>query len=155
MPMKLSITTIPKPLLMEEPQNVSIEKVMIGHLNLNELALTINQLNREKGFYEEPEELRALVKEYGNPKIVTYMEKLLFSNRISLMHSELSEGLEGDRKDLMDDHLPHLPSREVELADALIRILDAAGAYKIDIARAVEEKLNYNRTRPYKHGKTY
>src|SRR5690606_34482374 len=40
---------------------------------------------------------------------------------IALMHSELSEALEGIRKNSNDDHLPHRKSVEVELADTLIR----------------------------------
>src|SRR4051812_7282747 len=41
----------------------------------------------------------------------------LFPTRIALCHSELSEALEGHRKNLMDDHLPHRKMAEVELAD--------------------------------------
>jgi len=66
---------------------------------------------------------------------------------IALMHSELSEVLEGVRKDKMDDHLPHRKSEEVELADVLIRIFDYAGAYDLDLSGALFEKLNYNKTR--------
>lgn len=47
----------------------------------------------------------------------------------------------------MDDHLPHRPMAEVELADALIRILDFAGMKGYDLGGAVREKLDYNRTR--------
>lgn len=66
---------------------------------------------------------------------------------LALIHSEISECLEGLRKDLMDDHLPHRKMAEVELADALIRILDFAGFKGYDVAGAVLEKLAYNRTR--------
>lgn len=45
-----------------------------------------------------------------------------------LVVSELSEAMEGHRKDLMDDKLPHRKMAEVELADALIRLLDIAGS---------------------------
>lgn len=48
-----------------------------------------------------------------------------------LVVTELAEAAEGARKDLMDDHLPHHRMFEVELADALIRLLDMAGAYQI------------------------
>ncbi|HYE38179.1 hypothetical protein [Methylocaldum sp.] len=70
-----------------------------------------------------------------------------FSNKLALIHSEISEALEGDRKNLYDTHLPQFPMRDVELADALIRILDLAEAYNIDIAKATIEKLKYNRRR--------
>jgi NTP pyrophosphatase (non-canonical NTP hydrolase) len=66
---------------------------------------------------------------------------------IALMHSELSEMLEGERKDKMDDHLPHRKSAEVELADLFIRGLDYAGAYGFDLAGAIREKLEYNAKR--------
>lgn len=68
--------------------------------------------------------------------------------KIALIHSELSEGLEGARKNKMDDHLPDRPSLEVELADALIRIFDLAGGLDLDLAGAVIEKLRYNAIRP-------
>lgn len=62
----------------------------------------------------------------------------------ALMHSELTEAFEGERKDLMDDHLPHRKSVEVELVDALIRIFDYAGEHQLDLQGAYEEKLAYN-----------
>jgi len=70
-----------------------------------------------------------------------------FGELIALMHSELSEALEADRKDLMDDKLPHRHGREVELADAVIRIMDCAGGMGMDIGGAIMEKLDYNRKR--------
>ena len=73
--------------------------------------------------------------------------KALFPVRIALCHSELSEALEGDRKNLMDDHLPHREMAEVELADAVIRIFDLAGAMGYDLGSAIEEKLTYNAQR--------
>ena len=70
-----------------------------------------------------------------------------FSNKLALIHSEISEAMEGDRKGLMDDHLPHRPMREVELADAVIRIFDLAGAYGMDLGGAIAEKMAYNSER--------
>lgn len=70
-----------------------------------------------------------------------------FSNKLALIHSEISEAMEGDRKALKDDHLPHRDMREVELADALIRIFDLAGAYGMDIGGALAEKMIYNARR--------
>lgn len=72
---------------------------------------------------------------------------LHFSNKLCLIHSEISESMEGDRKGLMDDKLPHREMREVELADAVIRCFDLAGGYGMDLPGAIAEKLAYNATR--------
>lgn len=66
---------------------------------------------------------------------------------LMLIVSEIAEAMEGDRKDLMDDHLPHRKMLEVELADAAIRIFDLAGREGLDLGGAIDEKLAYNRNR--------
>ena len=66
---------------------------------------------------------------------------------LCLVHSEISEAMEGDRKNLMDDKLPHRKMLEVELADALIRIFDIAGAKGLDLGGAIAEKRAYNAVR--------
>lgn len=63
---------------------------------------------------------------------------------ICLMHSELSEAMEGERKNLMDDKLPHRKMAEVEMADAVIRIFDYCGGFGYDLAGAIAEKSAYN-----------
>lgn len=83
--------------------------------------------------------------------------------KLSLIHSEISEALEGHRKDLMDDKLGHRKAIEVELADAVIRICDLAGYLKLDLEGAIYEKLEYNKkredhkleNRAKEHGKKY
>ena len=76
--------------------------------------------------------------------------EMLFLNhgeRFMLMVSEISEAMEGKRKNLMDDKLPHRQMVEVELADLLIRVFDYAGDNNLDLGGALVEKLEYNRHR--------
>lgn len=86
----------------------------------------IHQQNREMGWWDNPREMGTL---------------------LCLVHSEISEAMEGERKGLMDDHLPHRPMLEVELADAMIRIMDIAASRDLDLAGAIVEKVDYNRKR--------
>lgn len=66
---------------------------------------------------------------------------------LCLIHSEISEAMEGERKGLQDDKLPHRKMAEVELTDALIRIFDYAAAHGYDLQGAFDEKMAYNAVR--------
>jgi hypothetical protein len=79
--------------------------------------------------------------ETGQPRQRNVGEMLM------LVTSELAEALEGDRKDLMDDKLPHRKMFEVEIADAFIRLFDICGGKKLDLGGAFVEKMAYNLTR--------
>ena len=74
--------------------------------------------------------------------------KALVAQKLMLAVSELAEAMEGHRKGLMDDKLPHRQMLEVECADLMLRLCDLAGALNLDLGGAVEEKLEFNRTRP-------
>lgn len=75
---------------------------------------------------------------------------------IALMHSELSEALEGLRHgNPPDEHIPQHRSLGVELADAVIRIFDTAEAEGIDLGAVIRDKHAFNEGRPYKHGKGF
>lgn len=73
--------------------------------------------------------------------------KLWVTTKLMLIVSEVSEAMEGHRKDLADDKLPERRMLEVELADALIRIADLAGGLGMDLGGAVAEKLAFNQSR--------
>jgi len=121
---------------------------------LNELAnkAYTNALNH--GFYEEADDRNVLQK-------------------LMLIVSELGEACEAHRKvhraDLgkfkafnKDERILHFTflfedlikdSFEDEIADTIIRLFDLCGFMGIDIDKFVELKMQYNETRPYKHGK--
>ncbi len=68
---------------------------------------------------------------------------------IALMHSELSEALEAMRKNGTRDEIAE------ELADCCIRIFDYCGAYDIDLGATLFKKMEFNKTRPHRHGKKF
>lgn len=77
---------------------------------------------------------------------------------IALIHSELSEALEEYRL-LGDDSFEMTYAVDgkpegffVELADAVIRILDFADWSEIDIGAIIKDKIEFNSTRSYRHG---
>lgn len=73
---------------------------------------------------------------------------LWIATKLMLVVTEVAEAMEGHRKNLADDKLPHRPMLEVELADAVIRCFDLAGGLDFDLAGAVMEKLAFNQQRP-------
>jgi NTP pyrophosphatase (non-canonical NTP hydrolase) len=70
-----------------------------------------------------------------------------FGELIALIHSEVSEAMEGYRTDKLDEHIQHHQSVTVELADALVRIFDLAGGFNLPLGLAFAEKLKYNQDR--------
>lgn len=83
-----------------------------------------------------------------------------FGEKIALIHSELSEALEHHRNDkrvdeVWEDYNGKPDGVPIELADAVIRIMDICGFYNIDLAHVIQQKMDYNATRPAKHGRLY
>lgn len=106
--------------------------------SVNDLQLTCHGLSCEAGWWgPHAQQATGL----ASPTSQDVAEKLL------LIHSEISEAVEGRRKNLQDDHLPHRKMFDVELADAVIRIFDLAGALRIDLSGALVDKLIYNTKR--------
>lgn len=120
---------------------------------LTEFSHRIYSDNLAKGFYDDEMAIRLHLSK-DPTKHQSYI-KSVRAQRLALVTSEISEALEADRKNLMDDHLPQYYGFDVELADALIRILDLCGANNVDIGKVVRDKLAYNKSRPYRHGKAY
>lgn len=66
---------------------------------------------------------------------------------LMLVVTEIAEAMEGHRKSLPDDHLPDFSMLTVELADAIIRILDLAGGLNLPLGQALYHKVLYNTQR--------
>jgi NTP pyrophosphatase (non-canonical NTP hydrolase) len=99
-----------------------------------------------------------------------------FGDYIALLHSEVSEALEAYRDHKLEDatgqatpifaddedHMGNVVQRGwnppkpegvgSELADVLIRLLDMADLYGIDLEAEYQRKMAFNWTRPYRHG---
>ncbi len=96
---------------------------------------------------EEVGDLASFIRNPCGDHIPVLLLKALVAQKLCLIHSEISEAIEGHRKNLMDDKLPHRKMIEVELADAVIRIFDLAGAMEMDLGGAIAEKMAYNESR--------
>lgn len=88
-----------------------------------------------------------LAKHAGWHDNADYTDKREVATKLALIHSEVSEALEAHRKGDADSHLHHRSGIEVELADAVIRIFDLAGALHLNLGATMIEKLAWNAQR--------
>jgi hypothetical protein len=102
-------------------------------LGLRDAQKLAHKTATDAGWYRDPETGQPIERNFGEV--------------IALMHSELSEALEADRRGLNDDKLPHRDGREVDFADCILRILDTAAALGLDVAGALIEKNRFNKVR--------
>jgi NTP pyrophosphatase (non-canonical NTP hydrolase) len=124
---------------------------------INQLAKEVHQNARDKGFFEKEKNIGEM---------------------LAIIHSEVSEALEADRKDryvnrneagdinLLCDvpdsaffksffEADYKNTFEDELADIVIRVMDLAAFKGIDLEAHIKAKMRYNSMREKYHGKKY
>jgi NTP pyrophosphatase (non-canonical NTP hydrolase) len=123
---------------------------------INKLSKKVHQNAKDKGFFD-------------NEKNIGEM--------LCLIHSEVSEALEADRKDkyfnkgfLKIDEVISIEDEtafmwkfgnhvkdtfEDELADIMIRVMDLAEFKGINLEKHIKAKMRHNSNRDHKHGKKY
>ena len=106
--------------------------------NLKNLQEIVHKIAKEKGFYDDIDQNESPVFFYWF--VVTHL---------MLIVTEISEGVEGFRKGGDFNNL------DEELADAIIRICDLAEFLRYDLDKAVQKKIEINKTRPHKHNKRF
>lgn len=109
---------------------------LVAHgMALQAMADSIHASNKAAGWWTSPQ---------GDD--VT-KNPLAFVAKAALVMREASEAIEADRCGSMDDKLPHMPGRVVELLDTIIRALDLLGAVDGDVFGAYIEKSIFNSKR--------
>ena len=125
---------------------------------LNELANEIHKTAVEHGWWNPApsfgevvalchSELSEALEEHRADRPMVYADQIVEA-------SELDDGLEMQRttdlRQFSPDDKPE--GIAVEMADCLIRILDWAAHEGVDMDAVVRAKMDYNKTRPYRHG---
>lgn len=104
---------------------------------INDLAEECHKISKEHGFWPEGKERN-------------------FGESLCLVHSEISECLEGMRKgNIADEHCPKFSSCEIEISDAIIRLMDLCHGMGYDLGGALIAKMEFNRGRAMLHGKAF
>lgn len=106
-------------------------------MHISSLAAAVHQSAKEHGWWEQERS---------------------FGDMMVLIHSEVSEAIEEYRKGYEPHEIYYVDGSSkpegipIELADVIIRVLDACAWYGIGIEAALAEKHSYNQKRPHRHG---
>lgn len=138
-------------------------------MNINELIQKVHQNAKDHGWWDEPRSMAELLclihsevsealeedRNHRKPGETYYSGKSNSSMRMgsmsfSTLFSETPRiDFDSTGEKIMIAKPEGIPS---ELADIVIRVMDICGMYGIDLEKAILEKMEYNRTRPMRHG---
>ena len=128
-------------------------------MKINEISKEIHQNNIDKGFWEDKE-----TKNVGEllMLVVSELSEALEAHRknkhANITGFEMEKGyhVHGDKLNFEESFQVHIKDTfEDEIADAVIRLFDVASGLDFDLEFFIRHKLDYNKTRPYKHNKKY
>lgn len=128
-------------------------------MKINEISKEIHQNNIDKGFWEDKDtknvgELLMLVVSELSEALEAH-RKHKFAN-INGFEMEKGYHVHGDKLNFEQSFQLHIKDTfEDEIADAVIRLFDIASGLDFDLEFFIRHKLDYNKTRPYKHNKKY
>jgi len=120
----------------EENRTVVIKEPNMDELTIKQLVTESHSTAKSKGWWDE---------------------KINIGEKVALMHSELSEALEeyrshGEKKVYQRKSDGKPEGFIFELADTVIRIADLCGELDLNLEKALKTKMQFNKTRPYRHG---
>lgn len=121
---------------------------------LNNLARQINEIAKEKGFWQDMNISLGLLRGYGvYAGTIKATKDAFIAQKITLVHAELSEAIEAMRNNKYGTK--QRDTFENEIADAIMRLLDITAQMGIDIDSEIAWKMDYNLSRAQKHGKEF
>lgn len=126
---------------------------------LNDLRDDVYTNAKDKGFKKPPPNTGITQEQWDSPAFDIIRAAIYTANQ----HGEASEFWEAGRKGKLAETcdkaigmvslgLPALTCAEEEIADEIIRALDKAKQFNVDVAKAIHAKMVYNSQRAYQHG---
>jgi NTP pyrophosphatase (non-canonical NTP hydrolase) len=131
---------------------------MIPMSSIAELQEEVHQLSKDKGWYDclkcDGGRIKSINEGHACPECNgSGKAERNIPEMLCLIHSEISEALEDWRKDRLQGYVGNKPiGVAIELADAVIRIMDLCEYLRIDLEYFIDLKHEYNKTRSRRHG---
>jgi NTP pyrophosphatase (non-canonical NTP hydrolase) len=122
-------------------------------MKLNDLVSQAYSTAKEHGFWDMENSIIQKMQDDKNYTLeeVNAVQRAFRVQRIALIITELAEAIEAIRHDNIENF-------QEEMGDTLIQLGDNFGGDNLlrgSIEEAIKKKMQYNKTRPYMHGKKF